>query len=85
MKKEEEELVKEKTEILSDKDVEDSVQNKVEIVNNKNKDDKWYTKFKAIFYCLSACAIMSISSILIKKCKLFSGFEQAAVINQTLF
>ncbi len=47
---------------------------------NVLKKDKWYTKFKGIFYCMLSGALLAISSIFIKKCVLFNGFEQAAVI-----
>ena len=42
--------------------------------------DKWYIKFKGIFYSLLSGTCMAISSILVKKCVFFNGFEQAAVI-----
>jgi hypothetical protein len=49
------------------------------IKQKKMSKDKWYTKFKGIFYCLMGCVLIAVSSILIKKSRLFSGFEQAAV------
>ena len=52
-------------------------------IENENQTtlekDKWYIKFKGIFYSLLSGTCMAISSILVKKCVFFNGFEQAAV------
>ncbi len=72
-----ENFTKENEEICSELQ---SLNGQKNVNENVLKKDKWYTKFKGIFYCMLSSSLIAMSSIFIKKCVLFNGFEQAAVI-----